>query len=365
MPRILIIATADARGHLMRAQLLYHALRAEGATVKVLTTSDAGAHFLAGFGVTARVLSRHYAVMFDGEQNMRKLATDWQVATYTFLPWHMLWDMLKLMRYFRHADLVINDSFHPALLNLSLLPPWRHKIVHVFGSSLRRALEHNFTGRSHAWFARLFQRTIQCMIHRSRGWIEHDFSQQQPVPLPPKGYALPTPIAIPNPEQRSPVDVAVYLNPHFENAAIAEGLEQALHSLGLSGHLVGEGYRQRTGWLAQDADWISQAANSRVILTAPGMAGLSAALLLEKPLLLIVTQQPEQQQNALKVAQSGMPHQAVYWQGNAEAFAADLQKALSQLLATQPAPSSKGADRAQARLRLWTDHLLALARKTA
>ena len=31
MPRIVYLATADARGHLMRAQLLVHALRAAGA----------------------------------------------------------------------------------------------------------------------------------------------------------------------------------------------------------------------------------------------------------------------------------------------------------------------------------------------
>lgn len=366
MSRILIIATADARGHLMRAQLLYHALRKRGADVSVLTTSDDGARFLAGFDVQAPVLSRHYAVMFDGEQNMRKLATDWQVATYTFLPWHMLWDMLKLMRYFKRVDLVINDSFHPALLNLSLLPPWRKKIVHVFGSSLRRALEHNFTGRSSPWFARLFQFTIQRMINGGRGWIEHDFSRQKPEQLSANGIGLPTPIAIPQPERRSFVDVAVYLNPHFANPDIAEGLELALKACQLSGHLVGEGYQQRQGWLAQDTDWISQAANSRVILTAPGMAGLSAALLLGKPLLLIVTQQPEQQQNALTVAQSGMPHQAVHWQGNREQFAADLQQALGLLTQAEACfDSTQGVLRAEERLRLWTNHLLSLTQQQA
>ena len=56
--KLLYLATADARGHLMRAQLLTHALRAQGVTVDVLTTSDEGARFLAGFGIEAPVLSR-------------------------------------------------------------------------------------------------------------------------------------------------------------------------------------------------------------------------------------------------------------------------------------------------------------------
>lgn len=75
MPRIVYLATADARGHLMRAQLLVHALRRAGAEVDVLTTSDAGQRFLAGFGIEAAILSRHYAVQFDTRQNMLRRAT--------------------------------------------------------------------------------------------------------------------------------------------------------------------------------------------------------------------------------------------------------------------------------------------------
>ena len=71
--RIVYLATADARGHLMRAQLLTHALRADGASVDVLTTSDEGVRFLAEFGIGATLLSRHYAVQFDTRQMSRSM----------------------------------------------------------------------------------------------------------------------------------------------------------------------------------------------------------------------------------------------------------------------------------------------------
>ena len=56
-PRILYLATADARGHLMRAQLLSRALIERGAEVRVLTTSDEGATFLGEFGIACWQLS--------------------------------------------------------------------------------------------------------------------------------------------------------------------------------------------------------------------------------------------------------------------------------------------------------------------
>ena len=86
------------------------------AQVDVLTTSDAGQAFLAAFDIDAAVLSRHYAVQFDERQNMLRDATDRNVAHYVFRPTRMLRDIARLRAIVRDADLVINDSFHPALL---------------------------------------------------------------------------------------------------------------------------------------------------------------------------------------------------------------------------------------------------------
>lgn len=360
-PRFLYLATADARGHLMRAQLLCRALRQQGARVDVLTTSDAGAAFLAEFGIQAPVLSRHYAVIFDEWQNMLRGATDRNIAAYTLLPQHMLRDIFRLRRLCREADLVINDSFHPALLVMGLLPPWRRKIVHVFGGSLRRALEQNFAGRTAGLFARTFAWSVARMIEAARAWIEHDFATPAARRSGPGGYHLATPVALPEPLPEA-APLAVYLNPHFRDAALAEALEQALGASGLRSHRVGEGYASRPGWLARDPAWISAAAGARVIITAPGMAGLAAALLFEKPVLLVLTDQPEQHSNALRAGALGLPHRIVRWRHDGADFSRQVQAAIGELGALPTTGDFASArQRAEQRLADWVGLLGELA----
>ncbi|WP_237350600.1 hypothetical protein [Xanthomonas campestris] len=197
-PRLLYLATADARGHLMRAQLLTHALQAQGAAVEVITTSAAGAQFLHTFGIQASVLSPHYAVQFDARQNMRAAATDANVAAYLLHPARLLRDVLQLQRRLREVDLVLNDSFHPALLVMGMLPVWRHKIVHIYGGSLRAALQGNFEGRLPRVLAALFSRAIGWQIDRAAAQLEHDFAQAQPHASG-RRVRLPTPVAIASP----------------------------------------------------------------------------------------------------------------------------------------------------------------------
>ncbi len=81
----------------------------------------------------------------------------------------MLRDIGQLQRRLRDVDLVINDSFHPALLYMGMLPGWRRKVVHVYGASLKVALINNFAGMWPRPFARLF------------GWIV-DRQIKQPAP---------------------------------------------------------------------------------------------------------------------------------------------------------------------------------------
>ncbi|HAT31708.1 MAG TPA: hypothetical protein DCW29_12905, partial [Janthinobacterium sp.] len=196
--RVLYLATADARGHLMRAQLLTHALRADGASVRVLTTSDEGIRFLARFGVAATMLSHHYAVQFDARQNMLRGATDANVANYLFRPSRMARDIWRLRALLRDADLIVNDSFHPALLFMGCMPFWRRKVVHVYGASLRHALESNFQGRVPGWLAGLFRRIVILQLNASRARLEHDFSYAEANDGEGEGdnFRLPTPVAI-------------------------------------------------------------------------------------------------------------------------------------------------------------------------
>ncbi|MFM9437275.1 hypothetical protein ACFDR9_004362 [Janthinobacterium sp. CG_23.3] len=364
--RVIYLATADARGHLMRAQLLTHALRADGASVQVLTTSDEGARFLAEFGVESTLLSRHHAVQFDTRQNMLREATDANVANYLFRPSRMLRDIVRLRAALRCADLIVNDSFHPALLFMGCMPFWRRKVVHVYGASLRHALETNFHGRLPGWVAGLFRRIVAWQLGASRARLEHDFSYAKPAEGQGDNYRLPTPVAVV--PARPPADAAgasraaVYLNPHFRDPLLAEALERGLADAGLQTHLIGEGYAGRPGWLAQDPDWVGRAAASELIISAPGMAALSVALVYHRPILLVVTEQPEQQINAARAAELGLLHRTVVWRGDAPAFGAAAREACRELLAAVSAGAPPcGHAAAAARLQSWVTILTALA----
>jgi hypothetical protein len=295
------------------------------------------------------VLSRHYAVQFDREQNMLRRETDRNVAHYMFRPERMLRDIVRLRGWFRGADLVVNDSFHPALLLMGWLPGWRRKVVHVYGASLRHALETNFSGRMPGPIARVFGRIVAWQIDRSRARIEHDFAFDAPSHDGRGRHRLATPVAVVDAVDRSDAAqrvAAVYLNPHFEAPALADGLEQGLAGAGLAAHLVGEGYAHRPHWHARDEHWIETAAHSAFIVSAPGMAALSIAAVYRKPILLLLTDQPEQAINAGRAAQLGLAHRVVVWRGDAQKFARAVTVAAGELMATVGDDASTNASNA-------------------
>ncbi len=371
--RIVYLATADARGHLMRAQLLVHALREAGASVDVLTTSDAGQRFLARFGISSFVLSRRYAVQFDTRQNMLRVRTNLNVAAYVFLPTRLLRDVIRLRHAVRDAALVINDSFHPALLVMGTMPAWRHKLVHVYGGSLKRALAHNFDGVLPRTLARAFERIVNWQLGSARACIEHDFAYDVGGDMHASSYRLPTPVpvisTVPDetaasaPVTPPPQKAAVYLNPHFCDLALAAALSKGLDEAGLQAHKVGEGYAGHDGWLGVDEAWAEHAARSALIVSAPGMAALSIALVYGRPIMLIVTDQPEQLTNAEKAVQLKLAHRVVRWRGDADAFRREVSHAAAALTdAPIPLESPQaGRQRARARVEAWTAVMLALA----
>ncbi|RQR39215.1 hypothetical protein [Burkholderia sp. Bp9142] len=365
MPRIVYLATADARGHLMRAQLLVHALRAAGAQVDVLTTSDAGQAFLAAFGIDAAVLSRHYAVQFDARQNMLRDATDRNVAHYVFRPTRMLRDIARLRAIVRDADLVINDSFHPALLFMGAMPGWRRRVVHVYGGSLRRALTTNFDARLPRMLARAFARVVDWQIDSALCCIEHDFAYDaaDEVRRSRMHCRLPTPVQVVAELPASePAAAAVYLNPHFRDIALADALSAGMRDAGLATHRVGEGYAGHDGWTGVDAGWATRAAHAPLIVSAPGMAALSIARVYHRPILLVQTDQPEQASNAARAARLQLVHRVVTWRGDAAAFRREVGQAAADLMrnpGTQ-AGTVSGREHARARVDAWTSRLLAL-----
>lgn len=375
----------------MRGQLLYHALCARGAKVSVLTTSDEGREFLSEFGVQAEVLSRHYTVLFDKRQKMKIWATDLRIATYFFLPWHMLRDIRRLSRRVAGVDLIVNDSFHPALLVMGGLSPWRRKTIHVYGWSLRESLERNFMGRMLGPWAHFFRWLVRLGLSRARGRLVHDFAFPLPKSLDSSlsEHELPTPIALIDEgrEKTNARKAAVYLNPHFSDPALAEALETGLqeaisiltdihhHKNGdESGNggvfFLGEGYSGRPGWHPYATDWINIAARAELLVSAPGMAALAAAQALDKPILLIVTAQPEQQRNAVRAASLGLRHRVVRWdeattsddfkRGLAEAYR-ELMLENQRYLSQQTGTVDPGLALKE-RLDVWVNLLVAWAR---
>lgn len=367
-PRIVYLATADARGHLMRAQLLVNALRHAGAQVDVLTTSHAGQRFLASFGIEAGILSHHYAMQFDTRQNMLRGASNRNVIHYMVHPSRMLRDILQLRRALRGKDILVNDSFHPAALFLGMLPVSRRKVVHVYGGSLREAVLGNFDGTTPAIFARLFKHVVGWQIDAAGARLEHGFSYGIRDHAKGSGCSLPTPIQVAGPPPlAAPNSAAIYLNPHFSDTNLAHALCEGIADAGLAAYCVGEGYAGRSGWVGVDPDWASRAAHADVIVSAPGMAALSIAVVYGRPIILVLTEQPEQASNAKRATTLGIAHRIVTWRGEAIDFRNQVRDAASALTRAGPAQAavSSGRVQAQARVDAWTVRLLALCRAQA
>jgi hypothetical protein len=308
--RIFWVATADARGHLMRCQLLVRALRAEGVAVGVATTSAEGRSFLAGFGVDAEVISRHFRVEFDERQNMSRLRTEWRLARYFASPARFRRDLAWLAERAGDADLVVNDSFHPALLASPLvaaggrLPPQ----VHVYGTHLRAALVDNFSGRAPRPIARAFAARAASLADAAFARLEHSLlAPAAGEETAPRTFVLP-PVVAPPAQDPGPVRralgvrprellAAVYLNPHFTDPAVAEAIEGALAAHGMRLYGVAEGYAGRPGWRPYDSSLADKIAAADLFLSAPGLAALAQARAAGTPLLALTTDQPEQLAN--------------------------------------------------------------------
>src|SRR4051812_16139067 len=80
--RIVWLAVAEARGHLMRAHLVRNLLAPYGVSVDILTTSEAGAAFLRALGTPAQLLPGRYQLVYDADQNLQRRATEIGILRY-------------------------------------------------------------------------------------------------------------------------------------------------------------------------------------------------------------------------------------------------------------------------------------------
>ncbi len=365
--RLLYLALADARGHLMRAHLLSRAL-AEDFQVSVVTTGADGARFLGRLGTQATVLSEHFRVEFNTRHDMSRPRTDRRVLNYLVLPWRGLADFQRLAALARDAVLVVNDSLHPALLAAPAVG-FPAPVVQVYGENLWRALEDNFEGRAPAWLSRGYKRVLRGARDLAFGRIIHAVGTANAALRTPRTYRLPPVVARPTrsrAEVRQTLGVsegvplaAVYLNPHFREPAIAAALEDALHTRGFQVHAVGEGYAGRPGWKAADAGFADVVHAAELFVSGAGMGALELARISGTPLLVLLGEQPEQERNVADASHrcQGLKLRAVTV---GQGLEAELGQAAQTLVASgrcarEPAAAARATET------LWREALLELA----
>jgi hypothetical protein len=311
--RLLYLALADARGHLMRAHLLSGALGEAGLAVDIVTTSREGIRFLASMGRESRLLSEHFRVEFGDRHDMSRRRTDARVLNYLLLPWRALGDLRRLAAFARGADLVVNDSLHPALLLAPALG-FPYPVVQVYGENLWRAMEANLDDRAPPWVAERFRRALRVVRDRAFARIVHTLGSAAVDPgSPPRTYRV-APIVARAGRTRAEVRAAlgvpdgvplaaVYLNPHFKDPSIAASVEEGLARGGFRVHAVGEGYRTRPGWVGTDARFADVVYAAEIFVSGAGMGALELARSSGTPLLVLLGDQPEQARNVAELLQ--------------------------------------------------------------
>ncbi len=283
MKRVHWIAVAEARGHLMRAHLAKRLLAEDGVAVDIATTSDAGVSFLRALGTEATRFGCGYALAFDARQNLDRAETERRLLRYLFR------SVRSDLRELPLGAIVVNDSFHPALLLAPILRPDLH-LVNVYGEHLLAAVADHPLPFAAARYAATVRRL--CALAHAR--IEHTLDDDRSSDgtlfrVPP---LIDVPRAIPRPSNRLAV---VYLNPHFRDPELACAIERAL--AGFTIHAVAEGYADRPGWRAHDARLIDRVQAADLIVAAPGMGTLAQVRELGTPMVALVSDQPEQRAN--------------------------------------------------------------------
>ncbi|HYH97338.1 hypothetical protein [Hyalangium sp.] len=307
--RILYLAVADARGHLMRAHVLREHLSRVDVEVEVVTTTDEGAGFLHALGTPARVLSDHFQIEFDARHEMSRSRTERRLLRYFVDPDRLMGDLRRLRGLDDGFDLWVNDSLHPALLLWPSLSSRAPRVVHVMGENLWAAAHQNFDGRLPEFVASRYRAAMQALLDRSFARIVHSLQPEDRAGTceRPGAWRLPPPLA---PLRRTREEVrrqlglapgqrlaAVYLNPHFRAEEIPRAIERSLAARDIALYGVSEPFAHRPGWRAADACFNEVIHAADVFVSGAGMGALEQARTLGVPLVVLMGDQPEQARN--------------------------------------------------------------------
>ena len=321
-----------------------------------MISSDAGVAFAAEFGLRSTILSESYRLIYDDRQNLARMRTRAMTMGYLLAPSRCLRDLAWLDGYAHDAALIVNDSFHPALLAASLAGTrLAQRIVHVHGENTRRAVEDSAgRGPMRAMIRRALAKSARIEI--SLGVRSSEVETSRVMKLPP---LLPAPRdrGVVRAELGVPANkrlAVVYLNPYFKDAALADAIDEA--TAGFHVHAVGEGYAERVGWRARDAALGDAVGAADVFISAAGAGALALARATGVPMIALATDQPEQRKNLASIVDPGCAWRTIV------DLAGDVRGQLATAIADLPTTTSTGdAELAVRRARaLWLKTLMSL-----
>jgi len=250
------------------------------------------------------VLTGGFRIAFDDLHRMSRARTIAGGLRCLLSPSGLKADRRALQKLALGADLIINDSFHPALV---LWDPMATKIVHVHGEHLLEATLAGLDGVLPRRLCARYRRMLTSLLGRAHGRILHTLHSVRGERID-GSHRLPpitAPITRTREEVRSSLGVepgqklaTIYLNPHFADEAIARALESAVRRQGFALHGVNEAWaRRRPGWRATDPCFNEVVHASDLFVSGAGMAALELARRSGVPFLCLEGEQPEQQRN--------------------------------------------------------------------
>ncbi|MFL5322344.1 MAG: glycosyltransferase family protein [Myxococcaceae bacterium] len=296
--RILYLAIADGRGHLMRATILRKLLIQHGIRVDIVTTSGEGVRFVEQMGHPCELLSTALELEFDDRHCLDVRRTRARMIRY-LLPSRLGRDLRRLEKMAEGADLVVNDSMHLALLFAAAWRPRMH-VVQVVGENIFRTSTEKVNAEGSAALRNMGAGLVSSAFKRSFARIFHSL---EPGPSTDRTFRLPPVIRSP---ERTIQQVrtehgdriaAVYLNPHYSNVAIADAIERAVAQRGLRLYGVSEAFANRPGWRAADPHFVDVVSASEVLISGAGMGALEQSRVFGVPLIALLGDQPEQTEN--------------------------------------------------------------------
>jgi hypothetical protein len=309
--RLLYLAVADARGHLMRAHLVSQLLAPAGVAVDVVTTSRDGQDFLAGLGTPSQLISDGFRILFRQDHRLSPGRTERRVLRY-LLGRRARADLDHLATSFgaRGARLLVVDSLHPAVLAAPLLGRPELPVVHVYGANLLEATREHVRRRLPGPLSRWFEGQLERALGRAVGCVVHTLDTGAAAGSGPAAGPDGRVHRLLAPPRRSAAEVramlglasgerlaALYLNPHLDDLRLAAALERALATAGYRWYGVSEPFAGRPGWVAVDGRFTDVAAASDLVVSGAGMAACGLVQACRVPFLALIGQQPEQQRN--------------------------------------------------------------------